>query len=83
MNPFIKIFYLFKEGGGGPKFKNLETQYFFNYFNQGIILAQSCLIHFSLSSLFNGFFIEAGAFDGESLSNSLFFGKLKIFTHFL
>ncbi|XP_023344973.1 uncharacterized protein LOC111714158 [Eurytemora carolleeae] len=25
------------------------------------------------SSLFNGFFIEAGAFDGESLSNSLFF----------
>ena len=30
---------------------------------------------FSLSALFNGFFIEAGAFNGEDISNSLFFGK--------
>ncbi len=41
-----------------------------------IILPQICLTLFSLSSLFNGFFIEAGAFDGEKLSNSLLFGKL-------
>ncbi|XP_023322979.1 uncharacterized protein LOC111697276 [Eurytemora carolleeae] len=67
---YVKHHFLFKTGTKGGKNLRLANNppKLAGQFNQPLEVDK-----IYNSSLFNGFFIEAGAFDGEKLSNSLLF----------